>query len=142
MINVNDLIEVKLEDGEAFYKVMETLTRIGIPNRKDPDNKKLYQSCHILHKQGKYYLVHFKELYALDGRESTMTDADRARRNKIANLLHDWNLLEVVDKSKTEFTECENSFFRVVRHAEKGEWELITKYAIGKYSNNPTKEVA
>ena len=99
MITVDSFIEVTLKQNDDFLKVKETLTRIGIASEK---NKTLYQSCHILHKKGKYYIVHFKELFALDGRPSSITDDDLARRNTIVNLLSDWGLVSLVDAEKTK----------------------------------------
>lgn len=122
------MLEVSLPEPDNFLKVRETLTRIGIASRTD---KKLYQSCHILHKQGRYFIVHFKELFALDGKESNITINDVERRNTIANLLSDWNLLKVVDSAKAE-PKASLSQIKVLTHKEKGEWELVPKYNIGK----------
>lgn len=122
------MLEVTLPEPDNFLKVRETLTRIGIASRKD---KKLYQSCHILHKQGKYYIVHFKELFALDGKESNITANDIERRNTIANLLQDWKLLVINNVAKSE-PKASLSQIKVVSHKEKGEWELVPKYSIGK----------
>jgi hypothetical protein len=94
MVNLNELVEVKLSNEDDFLKIRETLSRIGIASKKD---KTLYQSCHILHKQGRYYIVHFKELFLLDGKKSDFSEEDKARRNTIANLLHEWELLDLVD---------------------------------------------
>lgn len=122
------MLEVNLPEPDNFLKVRETLTRIGIASRTD---KKLYQSCHILHKQGRYFIVHFKELFALDGKESNITINDVERRNTIANLLSDWNLLKVMDSAKAE-PKASLSQIKVLTHKEKGEWELVPKYNIGK----------
>jgi hypothetical protein len=122
------MLEVTLPEPDNFLKVRETLTRIGIASRKD---KKLYQSCHILHKQGRYYIVHFKELFALDGKESNITSNDVERRNTIAGLLQDWGLLKVLDVSKAD-PKASLSQIKVVSHKEKEEWELVPKYSIGK----------
>ena len=122
------MLEVTLPEPDNFLKVRETLTRIGIASRKD---KKLYQSCHILHKQGRYYIVHFKELFALDGKESNITSNDVERRNTIAGLLQDWGLLKVLDASKAD-PKASLSQIKVVSHKEKEEWELVPKYSIGK----------
>ena len=122
------MLEVSLPEPDNFLKVRETLTRIGIASRTD---KKLYQSCHILHKQGRYFIVHFKELFALDGKESNITINDVERRNTIANLLSDWNLLKVMDSTKAE-PKASLSQIKVLTHKEKGEWELVPKYNIGK----------
>ena len=122
------MLEVVLPEPDNFLKVRETLTRIGIASRKD---KKLYQSCHILHKQGRYFIVHFKELFALDGKESNITTNDVERRNTIANLLQDWGLLKILHASKAE-QKASLSQIKVVSHKEKNEWELVPKYNIGK----------
>lgn len=122
------MLEVSLPEPDNFLKVRETLTRIGIASRTD---NKLYQSCHILHKQGRYFIVHFKELFALDGKESNITINDVERRNTIANLLSDWNLLKVMDSTKAE-PKASLSQIKVLTHKEKGEWELVPKYNIGK----------
>jgi hypothetical protein len=129
MDNLGTLIEVKIGEQEDFLKIKETLTRIGVASRKD---KKLYQSCHILHKQGKYYIVHFKEMFALDGKPSNFSDEDKGRRNKIACLLEDWGLLKVVDRENVEKTLAPMSQIKIINHKEKKEWELVAKYNIGK----------
>ena len=121
------MLEVDLILPDNFLKVRETLTRIGIASRKE---KKLFQSCHILHKQGKYFIVHFKELFALDGKESDITMSDIERRNVIAELLQDWGLLKILDKSKAE-PKASLSQIKVVSYKEKSEWELVPKYNIG-----------
>jgi hypothetical protein len=122
------LLEVVLDEPDNFLKIRETLTRIGIASRKD---KKLYQSCHILHKQGRYFIVHFKELFALDGKESNITANDIERRNTIAKLLADWELLTILDSKKSE-QQASLSQIKVVSFKEKSEWELVPKYNIGK----------
>lgn len=122
------LLEVILDEPDNFLKIRETLTRIGIASRKD---KKLYQSCHILHKQGRYFIVHFKELFALDGKESNITANDIERRNTIAKLLADWELLTILDSKKSE-QQASLSQIKVVSFKEKSEWELVPKYNIGK----------
>ena len=122
-------LEVKLKREEDFLKVKETLTRIGIASRKE---KKLYQSCHILHKRGQYYVVHFKELFLLDGKQSDFTNEDRGRRNAIALLLEEWGLLSVVDADKYQEPRAKISSIRILPFKEKGEWELESKYTIGK----------
>lgn len=127
-MSIDSLMEVELVSGDDFLKVRETLTRIGIASPKD---KKLYQSCHILHKRGKYYIVHFKELFALDGRPSNFDDQDQGRRNAITKLLSDWNLIKIVDASKLEETIVPLNQIKIIAHKEKPEWELITKYNIG-----------
>jgi len=124
----DSMLEVTLPEPDNFLKVRETLTRIGIASRKD---KKLYQSCHILHKLGRYYIVHFKELFALDGKESNITANDVERRNTIAGLLQDWGLLKVLDATKAD-PKASLSQIKVVSHKEKEEWELVPKYNIGK----------
>lgn len=129
MVNLSDLVEVKLNKEDDFLKVRETLSRIGIASKKD---KTLYQSCHILHKQGKYYIVHFKELFLLDGKQSDFSDEDVARRNTIANLLHEWELLDLVDEKKTETPTIPISLVKIIAYKEKNEWTLVTKYNIGK----------
>lgn len=122
-------LEVKLKREEDFLKVKETLTRIGIASRKE---KKLYQSCHILHKRGKYYIVHFKELFLLDGKQSDFTEEDMGRRNAIALLLEEWGLISVVDSDKYQEPKAKISSIRILPFKEKGEWELESKYTIGK----------
>lgn len=124
---MDNMIEVKLKDPDDFLKVKETLTRIGVPSFK---NKTLYQSCHILHKRGKYYIVHFKELFSLDGRESTMTADDYARRNTIASLLQDWGLVEVVNKNLLE-PKVQSGSLKVISYTDKHNWILESKYRIG-----------
>jgi len=126
---IDSLVEVKLNDSEDFLKVKETLTRIGVASRTD---KKLFQSCHILHKQGKYYIVHFKELFALDGKPTNISDQDVARRNTIANLLNEWKLVSLTDNNKTTNPTAPLSQVKIVPYKEKQEWELITKYSIGR----------
>jgi hypothetical protein len=121
------MLEVTLQEPDNFLKIRETLTRIGIASRKD---RKLYQSCHILHKQGRYYIVHFKELFALDGKESNITSNDVERRNTIAGLLQDWGLLKIVEATKAD-PKASLSQIKVVSHKEKEEWELVPKYNIG-----------
>ena len=121
------MLEVRLNEPDDFLKVRETLSRIGVASRKD---KTLFQSCHILHKQGKYYIVHFKELFALDGKDTNLSENDIARRNTIANLLADWGLVDVVGTTKIEAAPL--SQIKVISFKEKGEWKLETKYNIGK----------
>jgi|TARA_B110000908_G_C10238251_1_gene444623 hypothetical protein len=123
-----DMLEVTIKQPDDFLKVRETLTRIGVASRKD---KTLFQSCHILHKQGKYFITHFKELFALDGKKSTLTQNDIQRRNTIALLLQDWNLIDVSDKSRTE-DKAPLSQIKVLPFKEKSEWTLSAKYNIGK----------
>jgi len=128
-ISVDDLVEVTLKEKDDFLKVKETLTRIGVASRKE---KKLWQSCHILHKRGKYYIVHFKELFALDGLPTDFDDDDEARRNTIVNLLEEWELLDIVDPDMTEEPIAPLSQIKILPHKEKHEWELCPKYHIGK----------
>lgn len=124
----DQMVEISLNEPDDFLKVRETLTRIGVASRKE---KKLYQSCHILHKQGKYYIVHFKELFALDGKYANLTLNDVQRRNRIAKLLVDWGLLEVViPESITNIAPLNQ--IKVLAYKEKGEWMLEQKYNIGK----------
>lgn len=129
MINLEELIEVKLTEPDDFLKIRETLSRIGVASKKD---RTLYQSCHILHKQGRYYLVHFKELFLLDGKRSDFSEDDIGRRNTIANLLNEWKLLELVDTSKTKDPKAPLSQIKIISHKEKDSWNLVTKYNIGK----------
>ena len=124
------MLEVLLKEPDDFLKVRETLSRIGVASRKE---RKLYQSCHILHKQGRYYIVHFKELFALDGKRTNLSENDIARRNTITNLLSDWGLVEVVS---TIGETAPLSQIKVLAFKEKDEWELETKYNIGKKREN------
>jgi len=123
-----DMLEVTIKQPDDFLKVRETLTRIGVASRKD---KTLFQSCHILHKQGKYFITHFKELFALDGKNSTLTENDIQRRNTIALLLQDWNLIDVVNTALVE-NKAPLSQIKVLPFKEKSEWNLVAKYNIGK----------
>ena len=123
-----DMLEVTIKQPDDFLKVRETLTRIGVASRKD---KTLFQSCHILHKQGKYYITHFKELFALDGINSTLSENDIQRRNTIALLLQDWNLIDVVNTALVE-NKAPLSQIKVLPFKEKSEWNLVAKYNIGK----------
>jgi len=122
-------VEINLPSPDNFLKVKETLTRIGIASKKD---KIVYQSCHILHKQGRYAILHFKELFILDGKENTFSDEDTARRNTIINLLEEWGLVEVIDTSEIEDPVAPLSQIKILSHKEKSEWSLVTKYNIGK----------
>lgn len=128
MNEVENLVEVKLPTDDTFLKVKETLTRIGVASKKD---KKLYQSCHILHKRGKYYITHFKELFILDGKENTFDDTDKGRRNAIVNLLEQWNLVECVNPTQIEDPVASLNQIKVLSYKEKGDWELVPKYNIG-----------
>jgi hypothetical protein len=123
------LIEVRLGEEDDFLKVRETLTRIGVASRKD---KTLYQSCHILHKQGKYYIVHFKELFALDGKPSDFSTEDKGRRNTIVKLLSDWGLIAVVNPDKIVDPQTPLNQIKILPFKEKNEWSLVTKYNIGR----------
>lgn len=123
-----DMLEVTIKQPDDFLKVRETLTRIGVASRKD---KTLFQSCHILHKQGKYYIVHFKELFALDGKKATLTENDIQRRNTISVLLQDWSLVSIVKKEAAE-NKAPLSQIKVLPFKEKKEWILSAKYNIGK----------
>jgi hypothetical protein len=125
---IEDMLEISFKENDDFLKIRETLTRIGVASRKD---KTLYQSCHILHKRGRYYLVHFKELFALDGKESTITENDLGRRNAITRLLEEWELLSIVNASKASEPLAPMSQIKVLPHKEKDEWNLIAKYNIG-----------
>ena len=131
------MLEVKLKEPDDFLKVRETLSRIGVASRKE---RKLYQSCHILHKQGRYFIVHFKELFALDGKEANLTDNDIERRNTIAQLLGDWGLIAIINTSVAE-NKAPLSQIKVLSFKEKGEWDLQAKYNIGKKVEDEGTEV-
>ena len=131
------MLEVQLKEPDDFLKVRETLTRIGVASRKD---KKLFQSCHILHKQGRYFIVHFKELFALDGKASNFSDNDAERRNTIAQLLSDWGLIAILNKEIAE-QKAPLSQIKVLSFKEKGEWDLQAKYNIGKKIEDEGTEV-
>ena len=133
--NQEMMVEVQLGEPDDFLKVRETLTRIGVASRKE---KKLYQSCHILHKQGRYYIVHFKELFALDGKHANLTSNDVQRRNRITQLLSDWGLIEVVNAESIGDSAPLNQI-KVLSCKEKDEWTLETKYNIGKKKTTETK---
>ena len=126
---IDNLIEVTLPNEEDFLKIKETLTRIGVASKKD---RKLYQSCHILHKQGKYYIVHFKELFALDGKPSNFSEEDMGRRNTIANLLEEWGLLKLVAVEKSQDPRTPLSQIKILAYKDRTEWELVAKYNIGR----------
>lgn len=128
---INQCIEVRLPSADDFLKVKETLTRIGIASRKD---RKLYQSCHILHKQGRYYIVHFKELFLLDGKtqQTVFDDTDKARRNTIANMLSEWGLIELVEPERSADPVLPPNQMTVLPYREKDDWILVAKYEIGK----------
>ena len=124
----DQMVEIRLNEPDDFLKVRETLTRIGVASRKD---KKLFQSCHILHKQGRYFIVHFKELFALDGKTANFSDNDAERRNTIAQLLSDWGLIAILNNTIAE-KKAPLSQIKVLAFKEKGEWDLQAKYNIGK----------
>lgn len=128
---IRECVEVTLPSPDDFLKVKETLTRIGVASRRD---KTLYQSCHILHKQGRYYIVHFKELFLLDGKQqqTVFDDTDKARRNTIANMLAEWGLVKLVDASKSSVPVAPISQVTIIPFREKPQWTLIAKYEIGK----------
>jgi len=128
-IDINSLVEVTLNNPDDFLKVRETLTRIGVASKKE---KTLYQSCHILHKQGRYYIVHFKELFALDGKPSNITESDVARRNTIIKLLKEWELVEINEPDSVENPTAPISQIKVLPFKDKEEWALTAKYNIGK----------
>ena len=125
--STDQMIEITLNEPDDFLKVRETLTRIGVASRKE---KKIYQSCHILHKQGRYFLVHFKELFALDGKHANLTSNDVQRRNRIAQLLVDWGLVGIVNSDIIQDVAPLNQI-KVLSYKDKGEWQLETKYNIG-----------
>jgi len=125
--DASQMVEVKLGQPDDFLKVRETLTRIGVASRSE---KKLFQSCHILHKQGRYFIVSFKELFLLDGKTSDFSENDMQRRNRITKLLSDWGLVEVLEEERIENV-CSMSQIKIIPHKEKAEWQLIPKYQIG-----------
>ncbi|MEI7674734.1 MAG: translational repressor RegA [bacterium] len=148
---LNTFIEIALPDNDSFLKIKETLTRVGISSNQD---KKLYQSCHILHKKGRYYLVHFKELFALDGRPATLDQTDISRRNSIARLLQEWGLCDIVGSRfmatdetgkdiysypLTMINFCSYNKIKILPFCEKDEWQLVTKYSLGKKKYDTTK---
>lgn len=126
---VDTLIEIELKEEQDFLKIKETLTRIGVASRKE---NTLYQSCHILHKKGKYFIVHFKELFALDGKQTDFSEEDKGRRNTIANLLEEWGLCKLVNKSMSEDPKAIMNQIKIIPYKEKNEWLLESKYSIGK----------
>lgn len=133
MINeeVNDLVEITFPEKDDFLKIRETLTRIGVASRKE---KELFQSCHILHKRSKYYIVHFKELFKLDGKPTNIDENDIGRRNSIVKLLEQWNLVSVVDQGKIEAPLTPLSQIKIIPYRQKSEWKLTSKYSIGNKS--------
>jgi len=126
---LDNLVEVRIAEEEDFLKIKETLTRIGVASRKE---KKLYQSCHIFHKQGKYYIVHFKEMFAIDGKPSNFSEEDKGRRNKIAELLQDWGLLKIVESDRIKEPLASMSQIKIINHKEKNDWTLEAKYNMGR----------
>ena len=135
-IEVEALVEIKLKLPDDFLKVKETLTRIGVASKKD---KTLYQSCHILHKQSRYYIVHFKELFMLDGKPSNFSDNDAARRNTIVNLLAEWDLIQVVDTDKVKDNVVPINQLKIISFKEKDDWNLVAKYNIGNKKTDDAK---
>jgi len=128
-LKADDLLEVTLKAEDDFLKVRETLTRIGVSSKKE---NKLYQSCHILHKRSKFYIVHFKELFALDGLPTDIDDTDIGRRNTIANLLEEWGLVDIVDEKKASEPIVSLAQMKIIPFKDKQNWELVPKYHIGK----------
>ena len=128
-LTVDDLVEIVLEEEDDFLKVRETLTRIGVSSRTE---NKLYQSCHILHKRGKYYIVHFKELFSLDGLPTDISETDVGRRNTITSLLEEWELLSIVDKTKVKEPKVSLAQIKIISYNDKKDWELVPKYHIGR----------
>ena len=124
----HDMLEVSLNEPDDFLKIKETLTRIGVASQKEVNT--LYQSCHILHKQGRYFITHFKELFSLDGKPSTLTDNDIARRNTIASLLSDWGLLDIIQPTQV-INQASLKEIKIISHKDKAEWNLESKYTIG-----------
>ena len=125
-------VEITLKERDDFLKVKETLTRLGVSSRRE---NKLYQSCHILHKRGKYAILHFKELFSLDGLDSDISDTDIGRRNTIVKLLEQWKLISIVDESMVSEPIAPLSQIKIIPHKEKNEWKLTTKYSIGNTKN-------
>ncbi len=124
---ISSLVEITFEEKDDFLKIRETLSRIGIASRRE---KELFQSCHILHKRGKYYIVHFKELFQLDGKQTSISESDISRRNTICKLLEQWKLITVLDQSKITL-QAPLSQIKIIPYKEKNEWKLTTKYTIG-----------
>jgi hypothetical protein len=133
MVDLSKFVEIVLTEQDDFLKVRETLTRIGVSSRKE---KVLYQSCHILHKQGKYYIVHFKELFALDGKPSNISENDIQRRNAIAVLLEEWGLVKIINPNILTDNIAPLHQIKIISFKEKDEWDLIAKYNIGKKLND------
>ena len=135
--DIDNMLEISFKENDDFLKIRETLTRIGVASRKD---KTLYQSCHILHKQARYYIVHFKELFMLDGKPSNFSDNDAARRNTIVNLLAEWDLVQKVDNDNiNEDDVVPINQLKIISFKKKDEWELVAKYNIGNKKNDDTK---
>lgn len=130
---IGDLVEITFPEKDDFLKIRETLSRIGVASRKDQE---LFQSCHILHKRGKYYIVHFKELFKLDGKPTNIEDGDIARRNTIVSLLAQWKLVSIVDGSKMEEPQAPLSQIKIIPFKEKKDWKLTTKYSIGTHKES------
>ena len=128
MANIDEMVECTLAEPDDFLKIRATLTRIGVASRKD---KTLFQSCHILHKQGRYFIVHFKELFILDGKPTNFSENDQARRNTIANLLVEWNLIQLVNSEQTSSLVVPLNQLKILSYKEKEEWVLTAKYNIG-----------
>jgi hypothetical protein len=128
-MSVDNLVEVILQNADDFLKIRETLTRIGVAAKTE---NVLYQSCHILHKQGRYYIVHFKELFLLDGKSSSISENDLARRNSVANLLEEWGLLKIVNPEKIQEPRAPLSQIKIIAFKDKNDWELVAKYNIGR----------
>jgi len=126
---LDSLVEVKIAEEEDFLKIKETLTRIGVASRKE---RKLYQSCHIFHKQGRYYIVHFKEMFLIDGKPSDFSDEDKGRRNKITTLLQDWVVLKIIEPDRVVEPQASMSQIKIINHKEKNDWILETKYNMGR----------
>jgi hypothetical protein len=135
-VNLDEFVEVNLPDPQAFLKVKETLTRIGVASKKD---KTLYQSCHILHKQGHYYLVHFKEMFMLDGKPTDFSEEDRGRRNTIANLLAEWELITLINPKKSEEPLTPLNRIKIISYGDKSNWNLVAKYSLGKKKFSDTE---
>ena len=129
---VKDLVEITFPEKDDFLKIRETLTRIGVASRREQE---LFQSCHILHKRGKYYITHFKELFKLDGKPTSIDESDIGRRNTIGKLLEQWKLISIVDESMVSEPIAPLSQIKIIPHKEKNEWKLTTKYSIGNTKN-------
>jgi|TARA_B100001245_G_scaffold192814_1_gene151243 hypothetical protein len=129
---VKDLVEITFPEKDDFLKIRETLSRIGVASRREQE---LFQSCHILHKRGKYYIVHFKELFKLDGKPTNIDESDIGRRNTIVKLLEQWKLLSICDSSQMESPQAPLSQIKIIPFKEKSEWKLTTKYSIGSNNN-------